>query len=134
MGEFMIDGWLIEQLLDRAAGLNGNEVTKQRLRAELNDVASGVAGPNPIPLVLMLAQTAALSWFALRLYEAIYASASISEEGISLAESEHLQRIIDRAHKRHLSTLKSLATVRRLIVSNIECGVETPSQAAAGSG
>jgi hypothetical protein len=130
----MIDGWLIELLLDRAAGLNGDEVTKQRLRAELNDVASGLAGPSPTPLVLLLAQTAAISWFVLRLYEAISASASISEEGVLMTESEHLQRMIDRAHKRHLSSLKSLATVRRLIVSNIEIGVETPRQAATRSG
>jgi hypothetical protein len=62
----------------------------------------------------MLAEVAALNWFALRLYEARYASASNSEKGLSLAQSEHSQRRIDRAHRRLMASLKTLATMRKL--------------------
>jgi hypothetical protein len=42
---------------------------------------------------------------------------------MSLAQSEHAQRRIDRAHRRFLSTLKTLATVRRLALPALQINV-----------
>jgi hypothetical protein len=70
----------------------------------------------------VLAETAATSWFAFRLHEANYA-AGVAGGGMSLAQSEHAQRRMDRAHQRHLSTLKTLATVRRLAVPALQINV-----------
>jgi hypothetical protein len=115
-----MDSWVIDQLIDWAAGRFEDDSTKEGLRRELSEVVSGFAGSSPTPVELVLAQTAAISWFAFRLYEAQYVSNATSEEGITLAESEHLQRMIDRAHRRLVTTLKALATVRRLAVPGVQ--------------
>ncbi len=71
----------------------------------------------------MLAETAATSWFAFRMHEAHYASSVTGEGGMTLAQSEHAQRRMDRAHRRFLSTLKTLATVRRLALPAVQINV-----------
>jgi hypothetical protein len=83
---------------------------------ELCGFADELAGPSPSPIERALAETAATSWFAFRLHEAHYAACVTAEGGMTLAQSEHAQRRIDRAHRRYLTTLKTLAAVRRLAV------------------
>jgi hypothetical protein len=116
--ERVMDNWAIGMLIDWAAGKN--EKAKAALREELRDFAAGLSGPSPIESVL--AETAATCWFAIRLHEAQYAN-TIKSEGMSLAHSEHAQRRIDRAHRRFLSTIKTLATVRRLAVPALQINV-----------
>jgi hypothetical protein len=67
--------------------------------------------------------TAATYWFAFRLHEAQYAGNVKSEDGMSLAQSEHAQRRIDRAHRRFLSTVKTLAVVRGLALPALQINV-----------
>ncbi len=111
-----MDNWAVGKLIDWAAGKDGDPKTKASLREELCDFAAELAGPSPSPAEMVLAETAATCWFAFRLHEAQYADSATSEDGITLAQSEHAQRRIDRAHRRLLSTVKTLATVRRLAV------------------
>ncbi len=70
----------------------------------------------------MLAETAATCWFAFRMHEAHYAGTA-SDGGMSLAQSEHAQRRMDRAHRRFLSTVKTLAAVRRLALPALQINV-----------
>ena len=49
---------------------------------------------------------------------------------MTLAQSEHAQRRIDRAHRRYLSTLKTLAAVRRLAVPALQINVAHRQQIA----
>lgn len=67
----------------------------------------------------MLAETAAFNWFALRMLESQYA-ASITGGGLTLAKSEYHQRWIDRTHRRLMSTIMTLATVKRLAVPAVQ--------------
>ena len=46
-----------------------------------------------------------------------------SGDGMTLAQSEHAQRRMDRAHRRFLSTLKTLAAVRRLALPALQINV-----------
>jgi hypothetical protein len=126
----MMDGWVAGELIDWAAGTKGNEETKARLRDELDGFADELAGPSPSPIDRALAETAATAWFALRLFEARYASSATSGDGVTLAQSEHAQRKIDRAHRRFLSTLKALATVRRLALPALQINVAHRQQIA----
>ena len=57
------------------------------------------------------------------LHEAHYAGGVTSEGGMTLAQSEHAQRRMDRAHRRFLSTLKTLAAVRRLALPALQINV-----------
>src|SRR5262245_31120033 len=115
-----MDDWAVGQLVGWAAGRDDNEATKAKLRRELCDLAAERAGQSASPVERVLAESAATSWFAYRLHEARYASNATSEGGMSLAQSEHAQRRMDRAHRRFLSTLKTLATVRRLAVPALQ--------------
>src|SRR5262249_47568559 len=103
---------------------------KESLKQELCEFAAELAGPSPSPVKRALAETAATAWFAYRLHEAQYAGAVTSEGGMSLAQSEHAQRRLDRAHRRLLSTLKALAAVRRLAVPALQINVAHRQQIA----
>jgi hypothetical protein len=118
-----MDYWAMGKLIDWAAGRKGSDKTKKDLRAEIEKLVADLAGPNPTAAEFVLAQTAATCWFAFRLYEAKHASAATSEDGLTLAQSEHAQRRVDRAHRRMLNTLKTLATVRRLAVPALQINV-----------
>lgn len=107
--------------------------TADALRAELKRFADGLAGPSPTPLERTLADTAALSWFALRTFEAQYLASLNDSTGITLSQSEHHQRRIDRAHRRLLTTIRTLATVRRLGVPAIQVNVASQQVNLAGS-
>src|SRR5262245_46619675 len=117
-----MDYWAVSQLVALAAGQKSDEKTKKKLHDELESVATSLAGPSPSPVEVMLADAAATSWFAFRMHEAHYASSG-SNGPITLAQSEHNQRRIDRAHRRLLSTLKALATVRRLALPSLQINV-----------
>src|SRR5688572_306235 len=118
--ERSMDRWVATRLIDWAAGQKATKETKQNLRRELDEAAAGLAGPDPSPAERMLADTAALAWFALRLHEAQYAGGANSESGLTINQSEHSQRRIDRAHRRLMATLKTLAAVRRLAVPALQ--------------
>jgi hypothetical protein len=119
----MMDGWAASELIDWAAGPEGDAKTKARLRDELNGFAAELAGPSPSPIETALAAAAAMAWFALRMFEARYASSKTSGGGMTIAQSEHAQKKIDRAHRQCVSTLKVLASVRRLAVPALQINV-----------
>ena len=97
-----------------ASGRGGTEASKAALRGDIDAFAAELAGPDPTPTERVLADAAAVCWFSLRLAEAQYAGASSSEEGISHDSADYYARRIDGAHRRLISTLRTLATVRRL--------------------
>ena len=115
-----MDKWSITRMIDWAAGEKGSQETKDKLHNDLAEMTSSLAGINPTPMEMILAETAALNWFALRMFEAYFAGASNLEKSISIAQSDFHQRRIDRAHRRLLTSLKTLAVVRRLAVPNLQ--------------
>ncbi len=122
LAERVMDNWAVGRLIDWAGGKEGDPKTKKSLRDEICDLADELAGPRPSAVERVLAETAATSWFAFRIHEAQYAG-SITGEGMTLAQSEHAQRRMDRAHRRFLSTVKTLAVVRRLAVPALQINV-----------
>jgi hypothetical protein len=125
-----MDGWAAGELIDWATGKQGDAKTKARLRDELNGFADELAGPNPSPIEIALAETAATAWLAFRMFEARYASSGTSGGGMTIAQSEHALEKLDRAHRRYLSTLKALATVRKLAVPALQINVARHQQIA----
>jgi hypothetical protein len=78
----------------------------------------------------VLAETAATSWFAFRLHEAQYAGAVKSDDGMTIAQSEYAQKQMDRTHRRLISTLKTLAAVRRLALPALQLNLAYRQQIA----
>src|SRR4051794_2178601 len=70
--ETCMDYWVSSRLIGWATGEN-DQKTKDKLKEELDAFAARLAGPKPSPVETVLAETAALNWFALRLAEAQYA-------------------------------------------------------------
>jgi hypothetical protein len=121
--ERVLDNWAVGLLSDWTAGKNGSAKTKAALKEELCALIDELAGPTPSAVERVLAEIAATSWFAYRMNEAQYASHAASEMGLTHTQSEHAQRRMDRAHRRFLSTLKTLAAVRRLALPALQRNV-----------
>jgi hypothetical protein len=104
-------------LVHKAAGTNlffgqGLEAKMARLRADL-------AGPDPTPLERLLAERIALCWLALHDAEARYAQA----EDLTIKRAEFWQHRIDCAHRRYLTAIKTLATVRKLALPALQVNI-----------
>ena len=119
-----IDEWVANSLVDWAAGSKAAAELKAGLRWQIRQVADDLAGPAPSPIERTLAETAALAWFALRLHEGQFAGGSSSDSGLTIKQADFRQRRLDRAHRRYLATLKTLATIRRLSVPALQINVD----------
>ncbi len=70
-----------------------------------------LAGPDPSPLEQLLTERVVACWLQLQYAEAIYAQ-NLGE--LSMVQSEYHQRRLDRLHRRYLSSIKTLAQIRKL--------------------
>jgi hypothetical protein len=113
----VMDCWAAATLIKWASASNGRPF--EVLRDELNRFAAELAGPNPSPTEQVLASTASLAWFDLRLAE-VHA---LEQSGDTVRSYDLAQRRVDRAHRRLMSCLGLLATVRRLAVPSLRVGV-----------
>jgi hypothetical protein len=107
-----------EQLMvARSSGKN--LVVREALQRKLAALRAELAGPDPTPIERLLAERAALCWLAVNEFEA--AAQQIGP--ISIEVADYQQRRIDRAHKRFLTALKTLAAVRKLAVPALRVNV-----------
>ena len=97
----------------------GQEIIRRQIRS----AASELGGPNPSPIEAMLARRAALCWISVNWSESMHTNAV--NEGTTFAKSDHYQRRIDRAHRRLLSSLKALASVRRVPLTAVQVNVQS---------
>ena len=67
----------------------------------------------------MLAERIAACWLHVYHLERIYAS----KDGMTLDLAAHYHRCIDRAHKRYLSAIKTLAVVRKLALPVLQVNI-----------
>lgn len=119
----VMETWAAGNLIAWAAGSKSGDKIKETLARELKRYAADLAGESPTPVASMLADTAALCWFTLRLHEAHYAGASTSGDGLTLNQGRYHLAKIDRAHARLMTTLKTLATVRRLAIPAVQVNI-----------
>jgi hypothetical protein len=94
---------LVETFSKQLAFQEGVLAKARLLRAEL-------AGPNPSPIERLLVERVAVCWLELHLADFLSAQVKVGE----VATGEYYQRWQDRTHRRYLSAIKALATVRRL--------------------
>jgi hypothetical protein len=79
--------------------------TLEAMKAEL-------AGEYPSPLERLLVERVVATWFLLQYFEALYAQ---HRDELTMAQDYHHQNCLDRAQKRHLSAIRTLAQMRRLL-------------------
>jgi hypothetical protein len=112
--------WLRQSLISRAGGKN--VLLQEAIRRKIAAVQAELEGPNPTPIERLLAERAALCWFMTNWYETLY------------RDSDDHQRRTDKAHGRFLSSLRTLAQVRKLAVPALQVNVATSQVNVAGGG
>ena len=121
-GKTIMDCLVADALVKWASG-NSSKDVKEGLVRDLDEYVAALSGPAPTPAESILAETAALSWFALRMHEVHFAGSSSSGNGMTINQAKFHLTKIDRAHARLMSTLKTLATVRRLAIPAVQINI-----------
>jgi hypothetical protein len=95
--------------------LGNAHVTRHGARVRMAEIRRDLRGPSPSPLERLLVERVALSWLDLHLAE--LNAVCTEKPGLKLIES--LDRRRDRASRRYLAALKTLAAVRQLALPDI---------------
>jgi hypothetical protein len=118
----VLDRWVSSELLDLITGKDCDTNTKRVLRLEMIAEARVLAGPHPTPIEEMLARSAAFAWAFVRWNESQLAA--LAHDGkAKVPQIEFRERCLDRATRRHLAVLKTLATVRKLALPPLQVNV-----------
>jgi hypothetical protein len=93
------------------------------LRAELS-------GPNPTPIERLLVERVVACWLQVQDADIRYAQ---GQRDCTIRQAEYYQNRMDRAHKRYLSALKTLAVVRKLAVPVLQVNIARKQVNVAGA-
>jgi hypothetical protein len=88
-----------------------NLLLSESLQRKLRALKKELGGESPSPLERLLVERATATWLQVSYYDALLAQA----KGANEARLKMLQTQQDAAHRRHLTALKTLATVRKLL-------------------
>jgi hypothetical protein len=94
-------------------------VVREAVNRKLALLRSELEGPAPTPLERLLAERAALCWFQVNSYEDQFERC----RDLNIRQADFHQRKIDAAHRRFLSAVKTLATVRKLALPAIQVNI-----------
>jgi hypothetical protein len=89
------------------------------LRKKLEVMRGELAGPASAPLELLLAERIVTCWLHLHHLEMMHANLDTMSVDLAM----HYQKCIDRAHRRYLSAIKTLATVRKLALPVLQVNI-----------
>jgi hypothetical protein len=102
------------------AQISGKDLmTSESLTRKMEVLREDLTGQNPTALERLLAERIALCWLALHKLESDY----LRKPDISVSEGNYLQRAIDRAQRRYLSAVKTLAQVRKLALPILQVNI-----------
>ena len=90
----------------------GDLAAKELIRCQLEAMREQIAGKNCSALERLLSERVVVTWLEVQLFEALYAK---NMRKLTLAQAEHHQKRLDRAHRRHLSAIRALAQIRKLL-------------------
>src|SRR5262249_60099078 len=116
-------------LIRNAAG--DNLAAREALTRKLELLRAELAGPAPPPLERLLVERVATCWLQLHLADIRLAQ---QEREMTLAQGEYHQRSRDRAHKRYLSAIRTLALVRKLALPVLQVNIARRQVNVAGPG
>jgi hypothetical protein len=100
--------WHVINSLFKDENLASREVLERQLAAMREEIA----GANPSPLERLLAERIVLTWLQIQLFEGIYASSIFNS--MTIPQGNYHQKRLDQTYRRHLSTIRTLAQIRKL--------------------
>ena len=109
----LVENTLISKFSGRGLAVN------EGMQRKLASIRAELSGPSPTPLERLLVERIAVCWLHLYNLEMIYAN----KDGMALDLAMHYQKCIDRAHRRYLSAIKTLAVVRRLALPVLQVNI-----------
>jgi hypothetical protein len=93
---------------------------KEGLIRKMELMRKELAGPSPSPLERLLVERIVACWLQVQDADVRYAQ---GQRDCTLAQGEYQQRRMDHAHKRYLSAIKTLATVRKLALPVLQVNI-----------
>jgi hypothetical protein len=115
-------------LIRMAAG--DNVACEQALIRKLKLLRDELAGPNPTALERLLVDRVAACWLQVQHADTLYAQ---QMDSLSQEWGDYYQRRMDRAHKRYLSAIKTLALVRKLALPVLQVNIAKKQVNVAGA-
>ena len=103
---------IAEDALIEAMTKEGDLATKELIRCQLEAMREQIAGKNCSALERLLSERVVATWLEVQLFEALYAQ---NMPKLTMPQEEHHQKRLDRAHGRHLSAIRALAQMRKLL-------------------
>jgi hypothetical protein len=110
--QFVDVAHIAEDALIEGMTKEGDLAAKELIRCQLEAVREEIAGKNSSPLERLLSERVVLTWLEVQLFEALYAQ---NMPKLTIPQAEHHQKRLDRAHRRHLSAIRALAQIRKLL-------------------
>lgn len=98
---------------------SGNIMVEEATRARVETLRDELAGPDPGPIVRVLAERAALCWLDAHAADLAFLE---NMKGMQLTEAEFRERMRARANARFLAAARSLMQVQKLAASAIRRG------------
>ena len=86
--------------------------TRETLSRQFAAMRAEIAGENPSPLERLLAERVVATWLQIQLFEGLYALSM--SKSMTLAQGEYEQKRLDRAYKRHMTAIRTLAQIRKM--------------------
>ena len=97
-----------------------NELAKEAVGRQLDKMRAELAGPSPTPLEGLLVDRILTCWIALQYGETIYVQ---NMKDLSIIQADYHQRRLDRAQRRYLDAIRTLAHIRRLGAAVIQVNI-----------
>lgn len=86
--------------------------SKEFIRQELRAMREEITGDEPSPLERLLAERVAMTYLEVQHFDGLYAK---NMRELTIYQHEFHQKRLDKAHRKHLSAIKTLAQVRKLL-------------------
>ena len=96
-----------------------NVLVKETLSRYVAELQKELKGPAPSVLDRLLAARVVVGWLELQCLD----PALRGKETMPLQVAEFCDRRRDRAHRRYLAAIRSLATIRRLVVPSVQVNI-----------
>lgn len=100
----------VERIIVREMA-GGNRMVEEAMPRKLEAMRRDLAGENPSALESMLVDRVVVCWLQSRHFEILCAR---NMKNPPNAQSEYYEKRLDRAHKRHLSSVRTLAQIRKM--------------------
>jgi hypothetical protein len=86
--------------------------TRELMRCQLEVMKAEIAGNEHSPLERLLSERVVVTWLEVQLFEVLYVR---NMRKLSIRQADYYQKRLDRAHRRHLSAIRALAQIRKLL-------------------